>query len=621
MRRVFFFEKVNYLSLLIGLTISIFTKKIYYRDSIPLLKKNNFFNKFILSKIFLQIGYKNIDTKYFNLSYFYKDKLLERFQNNFINKNVLFDFIINYLNIKNNKKKLEITYKEHLNINSHLSLDTSSYILLKLLFSKKKVKIYYFSSSINSYLILKELKNKNFVFLRYYIFLNFLYYFLSNFFYYVFTNIFNKNNSNKNIIHNKYNSLDKEIAYLPNRNLWYGDMFNKIFLYENDKDSPLYKNKILTLFFEPTDKLTLRFLKMYKLSYEFLTNFKFSLVSNFYLRFFFIFIKKNKSYFFQIRNIFFFYITSIIFIKIKMFDVYFKKKKLKYIFCLNDTEVSKSFLLAANLNNIKTISIQDRIITYLYNTPIFYNYYLIAGNAFLNILKKKNYIDEYKVLGLPRSSLINEEIYKKSKYNKELDLIKSNKKIILCLLNPLRNEWNVNLYGEDGNSLKSISDFLNDILKLSYLDENYYFIIKFKIFNLSKDFFEINKLNKIKTKNNIKIIYDNFPTSAHLASRADLIIGKHSTIMDEAMLNNKKIIIYDTENFVSSLPLYKNLNFMVVRNYLELRSKFLLLINNQDNDYNDKVKKYISSYLRKTDFKELNEFIKLYIKTDKVYKS
>ena len=118
MRRVFFFEKVKYLSLLIGLIISIFTKKIYYRDSIPLLKKNNFFNKFILSKIFLQIGYKNIDTKYFNLSYFYKDKLLERFQNNFINKNVLFDFIINYLNIKNNKKKLEITYKEHLNINS-----------------------------------------------------------------------------------------------------------------------------------------------------------------------------------------------------------------------------------------------------------------------------------------------------------------------------------------------------------------------------------------------------------------------------------------------------------------------------------------------------------------------
>jgi hypothetical protein len=620
MRRVFFFEKVNYLSLLIGLIISIFAKKIYYRDSIPLLKKNNFFNKFILSKIFLQIGYKNIDTKYFNLSYFYKDKLLERFQNNFINKNALFDFIINYLNIKNNKKKLEITYKEHLNINSHLSLDTSSYILLKLLFSKKKVKIYYFSSSINSYLILKELKNKNFVFLRYYIFLNFLYYFFSNFFYYVFTNIFNKNN-NKNIIHNNYNSSDEEIAYLPNRNLWYGDMFNKIFLYENDKNSALYKNKILTLFFEPTDKLTLRFLKMYKLSYEFLANFKFSLVSNFYLRFFFIFIKKNKSYFFQIRNIFFFYITSIIFIKIKMFDIYFKKKKLKYIFSLNDTEVSKSFLLAANLNNIKTISIQDRIITYLYTTPIFYNYYLIAGNAFLNILNKKNYIDEYKVLGLPRSSLINEEIYKKSRYNKELDVIKSNKKIILCLLNPLRNEWNVNLYGEDGNSLKSISDFLNDILKLSYLNDNCYFIVKFKIFNLSTDFFEMNKLNKIKTKNNIKIIYDNFPTSSHLASKADLIIGKHSTIMDEALLNKKKIILYDTENFVSSLPLYKNLNFMIVRNYLELRSKFLLLINNQDNDYNDKVKKYISSYLRKTDFKELNEFIKLYIKSDKVYKT
>jgi hypothetical protein len=60
---------------------------------------------------------------------------------------------------------------------------------------------------------------------------------------------------------------------------------------------------------------------------------------------------------------------------------------------------------------------------------------------------------------------------------------------------------------------------------------------------------------------------------------------------------------------------------MIVRNYLELRSKFLLLINNQDNDYNDKVKKYISSYLRKTDFKELNEFIKLYIKSDKVYKT
>jgi len=622
MRLVFFFEKINYFSLLIGLIISVFGKKVYFRDSIPLLKKNDFFNKFVLSKIFFQIGYKNINTKYFNLSYFYKDKLLERFQNNFINKNLLFEFIINYLNIENNKKKLEITYKEHLNQNSHLSIDTSSYILLKLLYSKKKVKIYYFCCGINSYLLLKELKCKNFIFSGTYVFFNFFYFFISNLFYYIFFNFVKKNKKKENIINNNnYNSSTHEIAYLPNKNLWYGDMFNKIFLYEHDRESPLYKNKILTLFFEPTDKLTLRFLNMYKLSYELLTNFKFSLVFDSYLRFFFTFIKRNKFYLFKIRNIFFFYITSLIFFKLRIYDTFFKKKNLKYIFCLNDTEVSKSFLLAANLNNIKTISIQDRIITYLYTTPIFYDYYLLAGNAFLNILNKKNHIDQYKVLGLPRCSLINEGIYKNSRYNNELDIIKSNKKIILCLLNPLRDEWNVNLYGEDGNSLKSISEFLNDILKLSYLDDNFYFIIKFKIFNLPKNFFQINKLNQIKIKNNIKIIYDNFPTSSHLASKADLIIGKHSTIMDEAMLNNKKIILYDTENFVSSLPLYKNLNFMIVRDYIELKKKLLVLINNRDYDYNDKAKEYISSYLRKTDFNELNAFIKLYIKSDRVYKS
>ena len=91
-----------------------------------------------------------------------------------------------------------------------------------------------------------------------------------------------------------------EIGYFPHKGLKYRTFFKKNFFYSNFKKSRFYKNNIETLSLENFDKLTLKFLRFYKLKHTQIN--KFAKRINYtklylFVKFFFKnmkLIKKNK---------------------------------------------------------------------------------------------------------------------------------------------------------------------------------------------------------------------------------------------------------------------------------------------------------------------------------------
>jgi len=310
---------------------------------------------------------------------------------------------------------------------------------------------------------------------------------------------------------------------------------------------------------------------------------------------FYFFFLKNKNYIkkhkFLNLKIFF-----QIFLSIEKYHNFFKDKKYKYLFFYNDTLIPTGLLLSASINKIKTISFQDRLTSYNYYYRCFFDLYLIAGKRFSKILKNKYFIKNYKVLGLTRSNLI---------FKKKIPLIQNilNKdlKIITCLLTAPRNDWNVNVHGEDGTSFKSILSFCKEMVALSKIFTNSYFVIKFKLLDIIRDAHLINSINEIIfSSNNIILHADKEILSANFIAHSDLVIGKYSTILSEALIFGSDILIHDDENSISKLSLFQKNKILIVNNYKELLFKTKNILEKNESFYKSYIEgkhQYINQYI------------------------
>ena len=164
MRIVIYFEKMNYISFLLGLIFKFLFFKVYYRDTIFL--NENKFTSYFLNKFFNQINLENIDIKYFNWSYKIKEKLMLRVKKNFFNKNYFFK---KYIKIKNynliDLEKFYLCFYDEFNFDQSFAYnqDISSYILIKKFFLSKNTKVIYFPNFFTSYILVKEIKHKNLI--------------------------------------------------------------------------------------------------------------------------------------------------------------------------------------------------------------------------------------------------------------------------------------------------------------------------------------------------------------------------------------------------------------------------------------------------------------------------
>ena len=149
---------------------------------------------------------------------------------------------------------------------------------------------------------------------------------------------------------------------------------------------------------------------------------------------------------------------------------------------------------------------------------------------------------------------------------------------------------------EDGASESGVVQFTNDIFKLSKEFPSYYFIIRFKdilaIKVIPKDI-----ISGITNSNNIEI-NQNFKNenSYKLAAISDLIIGKHTSIMEEAMAADKKVISYDNENFLSTVDYVLNKINVVEKDFEALKRRIRYIFDNKYDEDNE-IKNFVNQYL------------------------
>ena len=587
MKKIILYEDLDRINFYSSLFLIPFYKKIYFREA-SYAKKNFFFKKNI-NKIFFQIGLKNLSGSYLNKSFQLKKFLIRKYINNKFHINFFkkFSEFSNLLDKGN--KKIIYSLENYIYFSNILAIESSSYVCKKIYFPGSLV--YYFPSSKKTFLTISEVNDDKLKIVIIILLISELSSFVKKFFNIIF---------NKTIIIKKKNNGEvkkeeghQEIGFFPHSGLKYGNFFKKNFFYSNSKKSRFYKNNIETLSLENFDKLTLKFLRFYKLKHtqtnEFAKRVNYKKLYLF-IKFFFKntnFIKKNK-----LMN---FIIFAEIYLSIIRYTEFLEKKNYRLIFFYNDFLIPPALLLAANILQIKTASHQDRLLSYFYYHHCLFDIYLIAGKKFEHIFKTKHLVHKYEVLGLTRSSLI---------YEREVPFtnkIKSNPQfngIVTCLLLGFRKDWNVNLYGEVGNSWSAIINFCKDIKKLADIFNDKYFIIKFKDTINTEIISTINRI--ISKSDNLILNTDSNVTSVELVSNSEFVIGKYSTIMDEALIAGKNVLIHDLENFVSTFGFYRNNKFLISNNFEELLFKTNSILERKNKFYSFYEKEkhfYVKNYL------------------------
>ena len=586
MKKIIIFENLDKINFYFSLFLIPFFKKIYFRKAT--YAENHFFFKKNLDKLFFEIGLKDLTGKEVIRSISLKKYLLKKY----INSNFQHKFFCEFCNLNKiryeDNKKIIFTLENHIFLSQLEYIDSSSYVCFKIFFPNNIT--YYVSSSEKTLLLMKEIKNKNFKVVGITVFFTEL--LLTSI--KVFKVIFNKIKffikSNDDIKKNKNTeNRNCSIGYFPHGGLKYGHFFKKTFFYQQPSTSPLYKNNIDTLSFQPFDKLTLRYLRFFNLS-----NTQFHQISPTiswkYFYTFMLFILKNKKFikknkFLNLKIFFQFYLS------IQKYNIFFKNKNYRYLFFDNDTLISCPMLLAASLNKIKTISLQDRLTSYIFNHRCFFDLYMLAGIEFKKILRFKYIVEQYETLGLTRAKLIRQD----------KEILKEKNNIVTCLLNSIGFDSRNNIFGNDGSSLKSNLNFCEDIVKLSKFFKNKNFVIKFKLLDPNKDIKFINAINKIiYSFDNVNLNIDDKIRSTDLISQSELVIGKTSTILEESLLSNKNVLIHDEEKFASSLNLYKNNKFLIVDNYDDLLLKTKSILERSGDFYQyyiERKSNYINNYL------------------------
>lgn len=591
MIRNIIFEKLDFSTLLLCIFFKLINQKIYYRQRSKLFKKRSTEKILSLFKI-KELSYANLSHSAFIKSMsntsVYENKLIKEK----ISENIFIKNFINKEKLDSNKEKV---YRAVCNNLGNFKVEFSSIYLINYYLKNKSL---YFPNTLQSLIVLKNHTLENIFVSGTHVYINI-----------IFSELIKK----KNLLHKfreyivnfnqkktklKKNSDNFKLIYFPHDSLVYGEkLFSKTFIYKIKKKSKSLKNNILTVFFDSIRNFDKKFFYLNNINYIIFNNetlIKKIKIISFLLKE--IFNNKNilsKDNFWLNLSIF-----NFIFKYYKSIDFLSKFPNLKAVYIYYDILFyDNAFLIACEKKKISTIAHLERGILAWYNSPLFFNHYIVPSIKFKKVLEKKKYlIDNYHNFGFLRQKLVfNKHIKKKNLY-KKLILNKKKKKIILCIGTLISDNDSVNFTANKGNSLSANIKFLKDIIKLSekYLD--CYFIIKYKDYSFLR---YINIKNFLKNKKNVELLNNYHQINTYeLINMSDLIISKYSSILDEVISLKKKIICYDNEGDLKFTGYVFNFLNICTYNFSQLNNKFIHFLK-KNRYYSTKQIKLINFYFGK----------------------
>ncbi|NVK18597.1 MAG: hypothetical protein HWE30_07885 [Methylocystaceae bacterium] len=243
--------------------------------------------------------------------------------------------------------------------------------------------------------------------------------------------------------------------------------------------------------------------------------------------------------------------------------------------------------MALQAHGVKVVALQERLIQMYHPSfhPIF-DLYFVSGPKIKKRIEQNRFhsIKDIVAIGLVRSQRLRE-------YRIQDDLIQVNngkpyKKLVVVL----DFHSDADPFSDSDNSMicwKANNAFYQDILRLADKIPEAHFVIRGKNIEWTKiDYFK-NTLAEISQKSNVEVNsnYDEMDVSYKLVSKADLVIGRQTSLGDEAMSVGIPVLFHDwtpmrTHN-VSDVYDYENIG-VFVHNYEDLEKRALNILQGYD---------------------------------------
>lgn len=514
-------------------------------------------------------------------------------------------------------KELEFFFKQK----NFLAISMHEQIRKKIFFSyqffesakKKQVKnekVYFWIE--NNFISRKIInKYKNFIIIKPKI-LNFLFLFniifsfskkLFKFSYYK-PNIFIKNFFKKSVIQNKNSSyLNSKTIFFPHKGL-VNKYENKDYFFSKNKKSLLHRSNILIAEYNKKEINDVA-KKLYQrnnqnviywneiIPYNIFTYSLIKRLSQILLK---NFLMYDTKFAFQVVG------NCIKIIREKFRLSQFKKVKTilvgyEYLFPI-------TLAIASKIKNIKLVAVQKRMQMPALLRQFIIDKYFIIGNKTKSDLKNQIYKNMNSIIVGGIETRNNKKINSFNNLN-----FKKYKKKCLVLDYPSRKNWymnGINVYVNWNENLI----FYKTILKIAENNKEILFVIKGKNYNwLNISYFDAIK-KKIKHQKNLILFNKNFNwTNLKIVNFFDFSIARYTSLVDDFLMLNKPVIIYDDTDIISYYINYSNK--IVSKDFSDLNLKVKKIVKNYKS-YNHSLtsirKKFYVKFNKKKYNYELGKF-------------
>lgn len=257
-------------------------------------------------------------------------------------------------------------------------------------------------------------------------------------------------------------------------------------------------------------------------------------------------------------------------------------KQLKRAYIDYDIVCPKSLILAFESYGVLTIGVQERFVyTYYKSATVVLDHYLVSSNESRLVMEQsRNY---WFTNSLPVGQYRTDEFFRKfPKITNEDSVGVYNKRVLVLgyhsdmtwvesQVNPLLN-W------------QAQEHFLNEIMELAGEFKDSLFTLRYKMI----DWLELPYFSKLKYRlkefPNIQISHEYGISfySYYLVQNSDIIIGKHTSLLDEAISIGKPALVHDYSHNIKSIigDTFDYFGSRVIcKNFDSFKERFKLLLN------------------------------------------
>jgi hypothetical protein len=410
-----------------------------------------------------------------------------------------------------------------------------------------------------------------------------------------------------------------KIVYFPHQGIYYGDLFKKDHFYSEDKVSPFHRSKILHISLgeknEPHMVKNHQYYLENDIPFTDINDIDYSkkeLIKNILN----LILRMNVGCGVDLYKYGFWYFVYgfVLYARIEHYRLIFSKfKHLKMAVVGYDYLFPRELSMALSTLGVKICATQERLTqAFLPDNYYILDYYFVAGRAVKERGLKNSCIEHCMPTGMVREDLLY-DYERRQIHDEKYDTIKKNKKLVLALD-----------YHMPGNIIEDISraaakigqtrQFYRDLIRLAEDFPSLHIVIKGKTADNYRSPFILDIVNEIGNIENLEIEFDIKRYNPYfLSEKADLTIACYTSLCDELLAADRKVIFYETTDYMKTILDYDNLPIIVydynglkkhVGNFLEggylewgitekLKDEFY------NNCYHGKVRENILSVLEK----------------------